>query len=311
MAFVKATQPSKEIIDYLLSMPAEEIADQLLKKPPPKARKVFNHYNISKPFELVQLDILYLTNDNNFKYALCCVDAASRYKWAEALKDTKSSSVLKAFQDMKLPIDKIKTVNTDGGAEFKGVFHNFLIENNIRHQVNKIGYHPHLVENMNLHLAKVLYKKQMIKELQSGEPNLVWVRDLESEIQNMNYEINDAIGMEPYKALRKEYVPQPLFKKNNDMLLHYNVGDIVRILLEVDQYIPIDVGDVKKLERRRATDTKYSIELYYVYDYFNNNGEGYYYHRVIPITKPAKKENIFPHRFTYFQLQKINIPERL
>ena len=307
MDFLKGEQPSDLIIDKLLSIPAEDVANQLLKKPNIKYKKLYNHFNVTKPYHLIQLDLCEVTNDDGNKYIFCAIDVASRYKWAMPLKNKLATTILHEFQAMNIPIDKIKVIQTDGGSEFKGAFNNFLKQNNITHFVNQPGHHPSLVENFNLNLVRKLYKTQTINEIKTGEPNYTWVRDLEETVQNMNWDdINPSTKLTPAEAIKLDEVKQP--KENlseEDKTAHFSNGTIVRRLLKIDQYM--DNYGVIKIEKRRSTDIKWSIELYYVYDSFNDGGDGLYYHRLIPITKKASNKNVLQHRYTFWQLQEVNI----
>ena len=71
-------------------------------KPRPRfiSRASFNSIQI--PNECHQADILYMPHDriNNitYKYCLCIVDVASKFKWAVPLRDKTSSSIAKAFK---------------------------------------------------------------------------------------------------------------------------------------------------------------------------------------------------------------------
>lgn len=303
----KGNQPNEVVIQKLLGLDAETVANQLLKKPNIKYKKLYNHFNITKPYELLQLDLIEVTHDNGYKYIFCAIDVASRYKWAMPLKNKMASTILDEFKRMNIPIEKIGVVQTDGGSEFKGEFNTFLKSNNIDHFTNEKGHHPSLVENFNLNLVRRLYKNQTINEIKTGEPNHEWVRDLEETVQNMNYDdINPSIKMTPAKAIKLENIKQP--KQNftqDDKMMFYPNGTIVRRLLKIDQYMD-NYGDIK-VEKRRSTDIKWSLELYYVYDSFNDGGEGIFYHRLIPITKKPSPNNVLQHRYTYWQLQEISL----
>ena len=307
MDFLKGEQPSDLIINKLLSIPAEDVANQLLKKPNIKYKKLYNHFNVTKPYHLIQLDLCEVTNDGGNKYIFCAIDVASRYKWAMPLKNKLATTILHEFQAMNIPVDKIKVIQTDGGSEFKGAFDNFLKQHDIEHFVNQPGHHPSLVENFNLNLVRKLYKTQTINEIKTGEPNYAWVRDLEETVQNMNWDdINPSTKLTPAKAIKLDEVKQP--KENlseEDKQAHFSNGTIVRRLLKIDQYK--DNYGVIKIEKQRSTDIKWSIELYYVYDSFNDGGDGLYYHRLIPITKKASNKNVLQHRYTFWQLQEVNI----
>jgi hypothetical protein len=303
----KGEQPTKFMIEKLLGIPAEDVANQLLKKPNIKYKKLYNHFNVTRPYSLIQLDLCEVTNDNGNKYIFCAIDVASRYKWAMPLKNKTATTILDEFKRMNIPIDKIEVIQTDGGSEFKGAFGQFLKSHDIEHFINQPGHHPSLVENFNLNLVRRLYKTQTINEIKTGEPNYTWVRDLEETVQNMNYdEINPSTKKTPAEAIKMEEVKQPIEKfSDEDMKARYPNGAIVRRLLKIDQYMD-NYGTIK-IEKRRSTDVKWSLEMYYVYDAFNDGGSGIYYHRLIPITKSPSTKNCLQHRYTYWQLQEVPI----
>ena len=92
--------------------------------PPPKEIN-HPHYDVIKPNEQHQFDILYMPHNvfegNTYKCVLTGIDVASRYRVARALKTKKSSEdafVLKAIQKgglFKYP----KVFQCDHGSEFK------------------------------------------------------------------------------------------------------------------------------------------------------------------------------------------------
>ena len=77
--------------------------EQLFRKPNRKY-KLFNHFNIDVPNQTHQIDILFLTTDKykrkNYKYTICLIDCASRYKAARPLTNKYASDILDAIKDM-------------------------------------------------------------------------------------------------------------------------------------------------------------------------------------------------------------------
>ena len=59
------------------------------------------HWNVDKPNEIHQADLLFLPHDRlgrkTYRYALVVIDVASRYKDAEVLTSKESQEVAKAF----------------------------------------------------------------------------------------------------------------------------------------------------------------------------------------------------------------------
>ena len=72
-----------------------------------------------------------------------CVDINTGYTDAEPIKERDAESTLKAFKKItsREPLkDAPKYVlQTDGGSEFKGVFHTYVIKKGIAHRFGKAG----------------------------------------------------------------------------------------------------------------------------------------------------------------------------
>jgi hypothetical protein len=276
---------------------------QLLKNPPRKS-KLYNHYNVRKPNELNQIDILFLPDDKGYKYCLCVIDVASRYKAARALKLKDSESIIEALFDIYENdefIQKPTRLQCDKGREFTNLtFKNFCKRNKIEVIINEPSFHLSFVESFNRELAKRLFKIQQAIELKTKKINREWVKYLQTTIKDMNNTKTRLIKMTPIEAIKLETVEQP---KNNfdeqDTKLHYNIGDKVRRLLNEDEIIDSENKKVK-VERRRATDYKYSIDEYKVTNVIWKPNS-LYMHVIRKIG--ALKD--YPHQFTYWQLQKI------
>ena len=93
--------------------------------PPPKEIH-HPHYDVTKPNEQHQLDLLYMPHNlfegNTYKYILTGIDVASRYKVARPLRTKKSTETAFALETIyekggvfKYP----KTFQCDNGSEFK------------------------------------------------------------------------------------------------------------------------------------------------------------------------------------------------
>ena len=284
---------------------AEEIIEQTHKKPHPKARRFFNHWNISKPYQRLECDLLFLTTDKGYRYCLTCIDVASRYKWGQPVKNKKPSTVLEAFKKMKIPYDKVQVVATDDGGEFKSVFSKFIKSKNIEHHINEPGVHLSFVESFNGNIAKKLYKIQEVEELKSGKPNSDWVDDLDDVIKDMNNSYTRLIKMKPIDAVDMVSVLQP---KNNwskaDIKKKHPIGAIVRRLLRPDEietaYLKrVGTGADKLHSRRRKTDALWSHALYKVVANTPKCSECLIYHGL----QDVETDEIYFKQFTYWQLQ--------
>ena len=142
--------------------------------PPPK--KIHHpHYNMAKPNEQHQFDLLYMPHNvfegNTYKYILTGIDVASRYKVARPLRTRKSREVAFVLQAIykkggvfKYP----KTFQCDNGSEFKNEVTKLLEKHNveIRRATTKYKHtHTAFVEAFNKELAKLLFKLMDAQEL--------------------------------------------------------------------------------------------------------------------------------------------------
>ena len=79
-------------------------------------------------------DLLYLPDDDGYKYLLVMTDVITHAFDIEPIKNKESATVLKAMKDIfkRKYLKKPKaSLRTDNGTEFKGVFHKYLYDNNI------------------------------------------------------------------------------------------------------------------------------------------------------------------------------------
>ena len=109
-------------------------------------------------------DLLFLPTDVfGYKYLLAVVDLATNEFDIEAIKSKEPIYILKAFEKMvareyiNLPKSSIAT---DGGSEFKGVFHKYLYDNDILHKQTLLGRHKQLssIDNLNRQLFRSFIK---------------------------------------------------------------------------------------------------------------------------------------------------------
>ena len=110
------TKLKEEILYQLYKMPTndpKEIAPQILDPQ--------DH----SPNQIQQADLLYMPDDNGFKYGLTVVDTGSRKTDCEPMSDRTAKDALTAIKAiykrgiLKMPETSIQV---DDGSEFKGVF---------------------------------------------------------------------------------------------------------------------------------------------------------------------------------------------
>jgi hypothetical protein len=283
----------------------EKTVKQIFKKPHRNARKLFNHFNISVPNEMHQVDLLYLPNDDGYKYALCLVDCASRYKAARALESKLAVDIIQALENiydkdvhLKLP----KKLNCDRGAEFDNVkVKAWCKKNGIELVLNEPSFHLAFVERFNKSLAEAIFEKQTLAELKTGKQNKDWIRVLPDIVKKLNATKTRMIKMKPIDAIQMDDVPQPEDKfVEKDTKMFYKEGTQVRRLLNKDEVLNTVDGTIKA-QKKRVTDPIWSIQDYTVVEIIRPTPTSIYLHRI----KDNSTSKIFPHCYTYWQLQEI------
>lgn len=283
----------------------EILVEKLLQKPTKKS-KLYNHFNISKPMEMHQIDLLFLPLDRGYLYALTLVDCASRYKAARPMKTKFSSEVIQHLIDI-YDNDKYMTkpekLNLDRGGEFdSNELKAFAKRSKIKLVYNEPSNHLAFVENFNKELAKDLFKYQQEKELKTGVENTEWVKNLQRSVKKLNNRVTKLIKMKPIDAVQLDYVKQPENNiKKDDAEKFHPVGTKVLRMLNWDEYQNLADGKIK-VERRRATDSFWDKNIFTVSELIRRNKNSLVEH----ILKD-KDGNKYPHSYTFFQLQTVPV----
>ncbi len=217
------TQP--QMLELLYSIPKK---DTKLNMP---------HFYVAKENAVHQADLLYLPNDNGYKYALVVVDIATRMVDAVPLKVRTSDDVLKGFR--KIYSNGIlsfpQKLEVDSGTEFKGAVLNYFQNKGATVRVAKTSRHRQqaIVERRNQIIGTALLKRQTAEELLTGNISTDWVADLPILIQEMN------------KKSKRTKFPKPASDPvcQGDSCNLLAIGDMVRVILEK----PVDITSGKRL----------------------------------------------------------------
>ena len=179
----------------ITSMSKKDIKSWLAKKaiwqvhiPPPKEIN-HHHYNVTKPNEQHQFDLLYMPHNlfegNTYKYILTGINVASRYKVAKLLRTKKSSKVafvLEAIYKKGGVFKYPKAFQCDNGSEFKNEVTKLLEKHNvdIRRATTKYKHtHKAFMEAFNRELAKLFFKPMDAQELYDQEKvSTIWVKNV-------------------------------------------------------------------------------------------------------------------------------------
>lgn len=288
-------------------MTEELVYKEIFKKPSNKTQKS-NHYDISVVNEMHQIDILYLPKDAGYKYALCVVDCASRFKAAQPLKTKYKAEILQQLDEIYKTMKKPQKLNGDGEMkQLKG----WCNDNSIQLIINEPKHHCSFVENMNKELAKLIFKRQHLKELETKKPNTEWVETLQQDIDTLNNRVTSMIKMKPRIAYKRQIVEQPVQKlEEGEDQLRWKVGTRVRRLFNKDEILTLVTNKLGKeagvdKTRRRATDPYWSQDIYLVTEIFESPLK-YTMHAISLVNKDGKelaKPVPYPHHYNYYQLQ--------
>ena len=162
--------------------------------PPPE--KIHHHYDVRKPNEQHQFDLLYMPHNrfegNTYKYILTSIDVASRYKITRPLMTKKSSEVaflLEAIYKKGGVFKYPKTFQCDNGSKFKNEMTMLLEKHNVEIQRATTKYKKFdtaFVETFDKELAKLLFKPMDAQELEDPEKvSTIWVKNLNKTVIKM------------------------------------------------------------------------------------------------------------------------------
>ena len=199
-----------------------------------------------------QADLLFLPNDDGYKYALVVTDVATRISDAVPLRSKNAKEVMKGFKKiyerglLKLP----NTIRTDPGSEFKGEVKKYFDKNGVYIKYGKAGRSRQLavVEKTNQLLGNLLLKRMQAQELLTGERSNEWVDDLPKAIKIINKK----------RKKKPPKVSYDTFDCEGDACNLLAIGTKVRPILDK----PIDYVSGKRVHGKfRGADIKWDPEV--------------------------------------------------
>ena len=107
---------------------------------PPKKNYPTNKTDVYHIDDIWCLDIIHLKiygpeSNRNYRYVLVIVDNFSKFGWTTSLKNKNAQTIKDSFEKIIVSSKrKPNLIESDRGKEFyNNLFHNFLINNNIKH----------------------------------------------------------------------------------------------------------------------------------------------------------------------------------
>lgn len=250
----------------------------LFKKPAKETKADMPRFYNFEENDTHQADILFLPDDNGYKYALVVTDIATAKTDAEPLKNKNASYVLNAIKNIykRGILKKPNHLIVDSGTEFQKEFSSYFHDNSITLKKALPGRHRQiaLVERKNQILGRVLFMRMFAQELLTGDISKEWIEDLPLIIEKMNL-----------KYSHKPYTDEELHEKFNpweNLTQHIlPLGTNVRVALDE----PRDIQERKLIGKFRDTDHRWTTEIYKITSYVFDPHQPLLY----KVNKPLKK----------------------
>jgi len=233
-----------------------KLLKQLIK--PPKRTPKYHSFNNKRVVfnQEHQIDLLYLPNDQGYKYLLVVVDMATRYIDAQPLKKRDGPTILKGLKQIysRKILNQPRQIDIDSGSEFSDIKKYCLI-NKIYCRISTVNRHSQqaVVEAYNGIIGKVIMTIQNNEEISSGIQNTEWVDYLPTIINKIN-ELH--IKEKPYRIP----IGDPICDKKNGDCNILEEKTKVRIALDY----PKDIYNNRLHSKWRNGDIRWSLKPYII-----------------------------------------------
>ena len=284
----------------------------MYKKPNRKANIIQNRYVNNQPFHTIEIDTLFMPSDKNFRYILTAVDVCTRYKFGIPITNKTGKHIVDALEQIvkearrvsKKPALKLSYISADSGSEINNKdVKKWCTKEDIKLNLVPTAHHLSLVENLNLNLARQLFKPMNKKEFDTGDESKEWTANIMGVLSDMNHTKHKILKFKPTDAIKKDFIEYPdkvpLENSEKDRSMYYPRETIVLRLLEDDEYLDIRTLKISN-QRRRATDPRWDGKIYKVVTAYQPENE-YWYH----VIKDYTTDEIYPRTYNYWNLQPI------
>jgi len=196
------------------------------------------------------------TTKSGYKHLFCIVDLFTLDFDCEPVKNKTAESALNAMKECfkRGYVNKpYASVATDGGSEFKSVFHKWLYDANIYHKVGIPYRHRQqsVIESLNRSIGKLL----MLYLSQMGSKTETTYSNWDEFIPQVRKALNE-YRQELFKKLLTKY--KNYDTSNVDSKPKFQVGEVVHYRLD---YPENQFGDRQSSSKFREGDNRYSSEV--------------------------------------------------
>ena len=211
---------------------SQQLADELHK---PITRNFQKRTVISKGIdEIWAADLVEMQKfskwNNGIKYLLMVIDVFSKYGWIRGLKDKKTETVSKAFNDIFKSGRKPKMLWSDKGSEFISKrFKDFLKSKGIKLYHTENEEKSSVVERWNKTMKNRMWKMFTVNN------NTVYADKIDKLVNDYNNKFHSSIKMSPIEASKKKNEKKVWLNLYQDLIYlkpgkpKFKIGDHVRI----------------------------------------------------------------------------------
>jgi hypothetical protein len=182
--------------------------------------------NITIPMWVIQADLCYMPYDQIgnkiYKFALNCVDIATRTKWTYPLTKRDSASVgiglEKLFNSQKCPLTwPKKDLMVDGGVEFRGDVIRLMNKYGINILIANSKESMGIVEKFNKTLQEwsSIIQDAVDMRLPISERCRAWIRNLPIFLENLDNSVTRLLGISSANARKLKHVYAKSSKPRN------------------------------------------------------------------------------------------------
>ena len=202
-----------------------------------------------------QCDILYLPDDNGYKFLFVLIDY-NRFVAVRPLKTITAKDIIRCFKYIyrNTVLNYPFIIQMDNGKEFNNKFIKAYFKNksNIKYIKPYRSRQNGLVEHINFLIGKVIGIHQSSIELKTNKESNKWRSIVKYFVKSYN-KLNKNKGL---TIKNKKYPP---FKKGKSQYL-LKLGNIVKIPLEIP--IHVDTNKKYKSKKFRSNDIRYNPKNY-------------------------------------------------
>lgn len=200
---------------------------------PSRLRFPRRSYVLKGIFDLIQADLLdlqyYSRENKGYKYILICINAFSKYVFAQPLKTKRGIEVACAIKKILKQSPKVKHFQTDAGAEFYNSHVKQLLS---EYNINHYSTFSHIKAAICERVIRTIKSRLFFHFSLSGTRK--WLPVLQEIIDNYNSTEHRTIKMKP-KDVKKKHEAQILSYLNRNITQplslkpKFKIGDLVRI----------------------------------------------------------------------------------